>query len=85
MIVTVEAGGNKILVTCEYKVDKEGQLSGKITKVEGDGEGKPPEGYEFKFKFKVDKETAKLTDFEGENAEGARAVIEGDYKKKTSD
>jgi hypothetical protein len=85
MVVTVEAGGNKIVVTCEYSADKDGAVKGKITKVEGDGEGKPPEGYEFKFKFKTGKETAKLTDFEGENAENAKAVLEGEYKKKLSD
>ena len=87
LVVTVTAGDNKIVATCKYEADKDGLVKGSITEVAGDAPEKPPVGYEFKFKFKVDKEkkTAKLSDFEGENADGARAVMEGEYKPKKSD
>ena len=73
--------------TCTYEADKDGQVKGTIKEVAGDAPDKPPVGYEFKFKFKIDaeKKTAKLSDFEGENADGARAIMEGEYKPKKGD
>ena len=87
LTVTVAVGDNKIVATCKYEADKDGLVKGTISEVAGDAPEKPPVGYEFKFKFKVDKEkkTAKLSDFEGENADGARAIMEGEYKPKKSD
>jgi hypothetical protein len=87
LIVTVAVGDNKIVATCTYEADKDGLVKGTIKEVAGDAPEKPPVGYEFKFKFKVDKEkkTAKLSDFEGENADGARAIMEGEYKPKKGD
>lgn len=87
LTVTVQVGDNKIVATCKYEADKDGQVKGTISEVAGDAPDKPPVGYEFKFKFKVDaeKKTAKLSDFEGENADGAKAIMEGEYKPKKGD
>src|SRR6476660_6328867 len=64
LVVTVQVGDNKIVATCKYEADKDGQVKGTISEVAGDAPEKPPVGYEFKFKFKVDaeKKTAKLSD-----------------------
>jgi major membrane immunogen (membrane-anchored lipoprotein) len=87
LIVTVTVGDSKVVATCTCEVDKDGLVKATIKEVGGDAPEKPPVGYEFKFKFKVDKEkkTAKLSDFEGENADGARAIMEGEYKPKKGD
>jgi hypothetical protein len=87
LIVTVNAGDNGVTLTCKYSADKDGKVKATVTEVKEKGEfpAKPPKGYEFKCVFKVDKETAKLTDFEGENADQARGVVEGDYKLKKGD
>ena len=83
LIVTAGAGENGVTLTCKYEV-KDGKASAKVTKSVEKGEFpmKPPEGFEFKFKFKIDKDKATRSDFEAENAEAAKAVVEGEYKKK---
>src|SRR5437879_3718049 len=56
LVVTVHAGDNKITATCTYEADKDGLVKGTIKEVAGDAPEKPPVGYEFKFKFKIDAE-----------------------------
>jgi hypothetical protein len=87
LIVTVTAGDNGCVLTCKYEADKDGKFKAKVTESKEKGEfpAKPPVGYEFKATFKIDKDTAKLTDFEAENADQVRAIVEGEYKKKTAD
>ena len=77
------AEDNGVIVTTKYTV-KDGLVTAKVTDVEVKGEfkNKPPKGLEVKFKWKVTGETATLDDFEAENLEEAKPVIEGEYKKK---
>ena len=85
--VSVTAGDNGIVSTCKYTVGKDGVISAKITDVKEKGTfpSKPPVGLEFKCKFTIAGKTAKLTDFESEKAEGAKDVLEGEYKAKKAD
>ena len=87
LIIDVTAGDNGVSLTCEYSADKDGKVKATVKTVKEKGEfpDKPPEGYEFKFVFKVEKDSAKLSEFEGDNAEQARMVIEGEYKAKSAD
>ena len=86
LIVTATAGENGVTLTCKYEV-KDGKVSAKVTEAKEKGEfpAKPPVGYEFKFKFKVEKEKATLSNYEAENAEAVKAVVEGEYKSKKAD
>ena len=54
-------------------------------KEKGDFPAKPAVGYEFKCVFKIDKDTAKLSDFEADNADQVRDIVEGEYKRKKDD
>lgn len=87
--VIADGGGAGVTLTCKLEIDGD-KLKAKVTEVKEKGEfpAKPPVGYEFKCVFKIDKDSkdmAKLTDFEADNSEQAKAVVEGDYKKKKSD
>src|SRR5688572_30705081 len=84
LIVTVTAGDNGCTLTCKYEADKDGKFKASVTEVKekGDFPSKPAVGYEFKGVFKIDKDTAKLSDFEADNADQVRAIVEGDYKRK---
>jgi hypothetical protein len=86
LIVTASAGENGVTLTCKYEV-KDGKVSVTVTEVKEKGEfpSKPPKGYEFKFKFKVEKEKATLSDYEAENGEAVKPVVEGEYKEKKAD
>lgn len=71
------------VVKCEIQIDKDGKLTGKITEVEKNGiENAPPVGEEFSFKIKVGKETLTVSDFKGPGEDGAKQIVEGEYKKK---
>jgi len=87
LIVTADLGDNGCTLTCKYEADKDGKFKAKVTesKEKGDFPNKPPVGYEFKGTLKVDGDTAKLTDFDAENADQVRAIVEGEYKKKKAD
>ena len=86
LIVTAKHDSNGVTMTCKYSV-KDGQVSAEVTEVKemGDFPAKPPKGYKMKFKFKIEKDTAKLSDYEADNAEQVKPIIEGDYKSKKSD
>lgn len=87
LIVTVTAGDNGCTLTCKYEADKDGKFKAEVTEVKEKGEfpSKPAVGYEFKGVFKIDKDTAKFTDFEADNADQVRAIVEGEYKRKKDD
>jgi hypothetical protein len=74
---------NGVIVTTKYTV-KDGVITAKVTDVEVKGEfkNKPPKDLEVKFKWKVKGDTATLDDFEAENLEQAKEVLEGEYAKK---
>lgn len=87
--VSAEGGGAGVTLICKYELDGD-KVKAKTTEVKekGDFPAKPSVGFEFKCVFKVDKDdkgTAKLTEFDADNADQAKAVVEGDYKKKKSD
>src|SRR5262245_374946 len=86
---TAKAGDNSIVVTSKYTVDKEGKVKAEVTEVKETGSfpTKPEQGTKITFTFKVDAKakTAKLTDFEMAGAEGAKDVVEGEYKEKKDD
>lgn len=84
MKVTVMNGANGAVVKCKYTVDKDGVVKATVTDVEEKGEfpAKPAKGFEFELKFKIEGKKAKVSDFKGENADGAKPIIEGDYDEK---
>ena len=86
LILKAKAGGNGMTATCKYTVEK-GVVSAEVAEVKEEGEfpAKPPKGYKMKFAFKVEKDAAKLSDFDAENKDEVKAIVEGDYKVKKAD
>ena len=86
LILKAKAGGNGMTATCKYTVEK-GVVSAEVTEVKEEGEfpAKPPKGYKMKFAFKVEKDAAKLSDFDAENKDEVKAIVEGEYKAKKAD
>ncbi len=86
LILKATAGGNGVTVTCKYTVEK-GVVSAEVTDVkeQGDFPAKPAKGYKMKFAFKVEKELATLSDFDAENKDEVKAIVEGEYKAKKAD
>jgi hypothetical protein len=84
MTLDVSVGDNGLTVTCSYKIDKDGVVSAEVTDVKEKGNfpTKPEKGTKIKFKLKVDDKKATISDFEVPDGEGAKAVVEGEYKKK---
>ena len=87
LIITVTAGDNGCTLTCKYEADKDGKFKASVTEVKekGDFPSKPAVGYEFKGVFKIDKDTAKLSNFEADNADQVRDIVDGEYKRKKDD
>ena len=85
LTLDVTAGENGLIVICTFKMDKVGVVTAEVTDVKEKGNfpTKPEKGTKIKFKMKVDGQKATVSDFEAPDAEGAKAVIEGEYKKKT--
>jgi hypothetical protein len=89
LTTTAKAGDNSVIVTSKYTVDKDGKVKAEVTEVKETGTfpTKPEKGTKFTFTFKVDEKakTAKLSDFEMPGAEGAKDVVDGEYKEKKAD
>ena len=87
LVITVTAGDNGCTVTCKYEADKDGKFKATVTEVKEKGEfpNKPEVGYEFKGVFTIDKDAAKLSKFEADNADQVRDIVEGEYKRKKDD
>ena len=79
-------GANSVTVTCKYAVEK-GVVSAEVTDVKevGDFPAKPAKGYKMKFAFKVAKDVATLSDFDADNKDEVKGVVEGEYKAKKAD
>ena len=77
-------GENGVILTCKITMDKEGLVKAKVTDVEEKGNfpAKPKVDFEFSFKWKVDGNTATLSDLTGEGLDDAKGIVEGEYKKK---
>ena len=86
LILKAVAGESSVTITCKYKVEK-GVVSAEVTDVkeQGDFPSKPAKGYKMKFAFKVAKEVATLSDFDAENKDEVKGIVEGEYKAKKAD
>lgn len=77
---------DKVLIICEYTLEKDGLVKAKVTEVEGAAKEKVtmvlPVGNEFNFKWKVEKDTAKLEDLTDFTIERFKTLIEGEYGAK---
>lgn len=84
LTIVVVSGENGLTVTTDYKVDKDGKVTAEITdvKVKGAFPTMPEKGTKLTFTFKATDKTAKITDFEAPEGDGAKAIVEGEYKKK---
>lgn len=84
LTIVVLSGENGLTVTTDYKVDKDGKVTAEVTdtKEKGSFPTKPEKGTKITFTFKASDKTAKITDFEAPEGDGAKAIVEGEYKKK---
>ncbi len=81
---TAMVGENGFIATCKITIDKDGIVKAKVTAVEekGNPPGKPTVGSEFSFKWKETGDKAELSDLKGDEVDDAKAIVEGEYKKK---
>lgn len=79
-IVGQSGGDQRIVVDIEYTLDKDGKLTGTVSKV--DGNDGPQIGEKFSFKIEFGKDSIKICDFEGIGDDNVKRLIEGEYKKK---
>jgi hypothetical protein len=81
-------GGNEFVVVCKYSINKDGQVKAKITGLEGNDEIKEkakgilPTGLEMNFTWKANGDAATLEDLKGENTEGLKSHLEGEFSRK---
>ena len=83
----VKAGGAGLTLTLKYEYADD-KVKAEVTAVKEDGDfpHKVPVGYKMKFTIKkMGDDVVKISDYEADNAEEAKAVIEGEYKKKSGD
>lgn len=79
----VTAGDNGCIVTSKLKIEKDKVTSEVVdVEVKGNFPGAPKKGEKVTFKWVVKDDTATLSDLEGDNVDGAKGVIEGEYKLK---
>lgn len=78
----VSKGDDGVTVTCKTTV-KDGAVKAEIIKVAKKGEFPmvPPVGFEFGFKWAAKGDTAELSDLTGDNLDGVRPILEGEYNK----
>ena len=84
VVFVAAAGENGVTVNCKYTREKDGTIKATVkdTKETGSFPQKPKDGAEFSFKIKIDGKTAKLTDFESKDLDGAKDAVEGEYTSK---
>lgn len=84
LTLVVNTGDNGLTIGLTYKVDKDGKVTAEIQDVKEKGTfpTKPEKGTKISFVFKVDGKKAKLSDFDAHDAEGAKPIVEGEYKMK---
>ena len=83
--VTAMHGEDGAVFTCKTKKDKDGVITATVTESmeKGNFPPTPKKGFEFSFKWKVEGDTATLSDFKWEGLnEDAKGIVEGEYKKK---
>jgi hypothetical protein len=81
-------GDSKVIaLICKYTADKDGVVKAEITGFEGKDEVKDkvkdklPIGTQFRFKWKVADDTAKLNDLKGDQSEHLKSHLEGEYSQ----
>src|SRR5262249_42981370 len=82
LTVRLTDGTTTVEVSAEYGVTKDGlTLFGIITKVKAAGiDNVPGEGEQFRFRFRADKDTLRLSDLAGTCVNGeAKDFVEGEY------
>jgi hypothetical protein len=79
----VFAGENGCVISAKITTEKN-VVSSEVTGVEvkGNFPGAPKKGEKISFKWEVKDGVATLSDLKGDNTEGAKDVVEGEYKKK---
>lgn len=79
----VFSGDNGVILSAKLKWDKD-TVTSEITDVEvkGNFPGAPKKGEKVTFKWVVKDNTATLSDLTGDGADGAKDLVEGEYKKK---
>jgi hypothetical protein len=75
-------------IECSYTVTKDGLIKAKVKSIDGPEKvveqvkGLVPIGFEFQFKWKVEKSAATLDAMEGKDVDPLKARLEGEYAKK---
>ena len=85
LTLDVKASEVGLTILATITVDKDNKVMAEITDVKEKGNfpTKPEKGSKFSFKIKMDDKKATISDFESPDGDGAKAVVEGEYKKKT--
>jgi hypothetical protein len=86
--ITVMNGDNGLVINCKLSPTKEGGWKAKATKIEvkGDFPVQLADDYECGFKFEIDGDKAKLSDFTASEGEDqGKEIVEGEYKKVKKD
>lgn len=80
---TITAGENECVLTAKLKWEKD-TVTSEVTEVtvKGNFPGAPKKGEKVTFKWVVKGDTATLSDLTGDNVDGAKDLVEGEYKKK---
>ncbi len=82
-------GDGAFQVDCTYTVTKDGLIKAKVTRLGGSedvvekAKGSVPVGLEFRFKWTVDGDKAKIDDLDGEDVEHVKERLQGEYTKKS--
>jgi hypothetical protein len=77
-----------IAVICDYTADKDGSVKATISGFEGKDEVKKmvkellPVGTQFRFRWKVTDDNARLDEVKGDKAEHLQSHLEGEYSRK---
>jgi hypothetical protein len=88
--IKISPHGDRVVFTivCKYTAGKDGLVKAKIAELEGKAEiiekakGHVPVGMKFQFKYVVKDDKATLEDVTGENTDGIKSHLEGEYEKK---
>lgn len=82
-------GDNEFVVVCKFSIDKDGLVKAKITGLEGKDEIKEkakgilPTGLEMNFTWRAKGDAATLDDLKGDNTEGLKSHLEGEFSRKS--
>jgi hypothetical protein len=82
--LTPQGADKPIIVSVDYSIEKDGTMTGVITKVENGGDqGGPQKGDKFSMKLELGKETMIVSDFKGVEGNEVKQLVEGEYKRQT--